>query len=34
MLQENGHVGDFLITGEPTDLRVSVQPKGGLGLRA
>lgn len=33
MLLENGHVGDFMITGEPTDLRIGVQAKGALGLR-
>jgi succinyl-diaminopimelate desuccinylase len=26
----NGHVGDFLITGEPTDFHIGTQAKGGL----
>jgi succinyl-diaminopimelate desuccinylase len=30
---EKGYVGDFAITGEPTDLRIGVQAKGVLGLR-
>ena len=28
-----GYVGDFAITGEPTDLRIGIQAKGVLGLR-
>ena len=30
---EKGYVGDFAITGEPTDLRIGIQAKGVLGLR-
>ena len=30
---EKGYVGDFAITGEPTDLRIGVQAKGVLGTR-
>ena len=33
ILIENGHVGDFLITGEPTDFHVGTQSKGVLDLR-
>jgi len=33
ILIQNGHVGDFLITGEPTDFHVGVQAKGVLDLR-
>ena len=30
---EKGYVGDFAITGEPTNLRIGIQAKGVLGLR-
>ena len=33
ILIENGHTGDFLITGEPTDFHIGVQAKGVLSLR-
>jgi succinyl-diaminopimelate desuccinylase len=33
VLIDNGHTGDFLITGEPTDFHVGVQAKGVLDLR-
>jgi succinyl-diaminopimelate desuccinylase len=33
VLIEHGHVGDFLITGEPTDFHVGTQSKGVLDLR-
>ena len=33
VLIQNGHKGDFLITGEPTDFHVGVQAKGVLDLR-
>ncbi len=33
VLIQNGHTGDFLITGEPTDFHVGVQAKGVLDLR-
>jgi succinyl-diaminopimelate desuccinylase len=33
ILIQNGHTGDFLITGEPTDLHIGVQAKGVLDLR-
>jgi len=33
ILIKNGHTGDFLITGEPTDFHVGVQAKGVLHLR-
>jgi succinyl-diaminopimelate desuccinylase len=33
ILIQNGHTGDFLITGEPTDFHVGVQAKGVLALR-
>jgi len=33
ILIQNGHVGDFLITGEPTDFHIGVQAKGVLDLR-
>jgi succinyl-diaminopimelate desuccinylase len=33
VLIENGHTGDFLITGEPTDFHIGVQAKGVLDLR-
>ena len=33
ILIENGHVGDFLVTGEPTDFHVGTQSKGVLDLR-
>src|ERR687883_1828736 len=33
VLIKNGHVGDFLITGEPTDFHVGTQSKGVLDLR-
>lgn len=33
MLLRNGHTGDFLITGEPTDFHVGTQAKGVLDLR-
>jgi succinyl-diaminopimelate desuccinylase len=33
VLIENGHTGDFLITGEPTDFHVGIQAKGVLDLR-
>jgi succinyl-diaminopimelate desuccinylase len=33
VLIEHGHMGDFLITGEPTDFHVGVQAKGVLSLR-
>ncbi len=33
ILIENGHVGDFIITGEPTDFRIGTQAKGVLDLR-
>jgi len=33
VLVENGHTGDFLITGEPTDFHIGVQAKGVLDLR-
>jgi len=32
-LVEEGYVGDFAITGEPTDLRIGVQAKGVLAMR-
>ena len=32
-LVERGYVGDFAITGEPTDLHIGVQAKGVLALR-
>jgi succinyl-diaminopimelate desuccinylase len=32
-LVEQGYVGDFAITGEPTDLHIGVQAKGVLGMR-
>src|SRR3954470_19795874 len=32
-LVEQGYVGDFAITGEPTDLRIGVQAKGVLAMR-
>ena len=32
-LVEKGYVGDFAITGEPTDLHIGVQAKGVLVLR-
>jgi succinyl-diaminopimelate desuccinylase len=32
-LVEHGYAGDFAITGEPTDLLIGVQAKGGLALR-
>ena len=33
VLISNGHVGDFLITGEPTDFHIGTQAKGVLDLR-
>lgn len=33
VLIRNGHVGDFLITGEPTDFHIGTQAKGVLDLR-
>lgn len=33
ILIKNGHVGDFLITGEPTDFHIGTQAKGVLDLR-
>ncbi|MFL6010129.1 MAG: M20 family metallopeptidase, partial [Rubrobacteraceae bacterium] len=33
VLIEHGHVGDFVITGEPTDFQVGTQSKGVLDLR-
>lgn len=33
VLIQNGHTGDFLITGEPTDFHIGVQAKGVLDLR-
>jgi succinyl-diaminopimelate desuccinylase len=33
VLIKNGHTGDFLITGEPTDFHIGVQAKGVLDLR-
>ncbi|MDQ3927391.1 MAG: M20/M25/M40 family metallo-hydrolase [Actinomycetota bacterium] len=33
ILIQNGHTGDFLITGEPTDFHIGVQAKGVLHLR-
>ena len=33
VLIEHGHVGDFMITGEPTDFHIGVQSKGVLDLR-
>src|SRR5919202_4872511 len=33
ILIENGHTGDFLITGEPTDFHIGTQAKGVLDLR-
>jgi succinyl-diaminopimelate desuccinylase len=33
ILIQNGHTGDFLITGEPTDFHIGVQAKGVLDLR-
>jgi succinyl-diaminopimelate desuccinylase len=33
VLIEHGHVGDFLVTGEPTDFHVGTQSKGVLDLR-
>ncbi len=33
ILIENGHTGDFLITGEPTDFHIGLQAKGVLDLR-
>ncbi len=33
VLVQNGHTGDFLITGEPTDFHIGVQAKGVLDLR-
>jgi succinyl-diaminopimelate desuccinylase len=33
VLIQNGHVGDFLITGEPTDFHIGTQAKGVLDLR-
>ena len=33
VLISNGHVGDFLITGEPTDFHVGTQAKGVLDVR-
>jgi succinyl-diaminopimelate desuccinylase len=33
ILIENGHTGDFLVTGEPTDFHIGVQAKGVLQLR-
>jgi succinyl-diaminopimelate desuccinylase len=33
ILIKNGHTGDFLITGEPTDFHIGVQAKGVLDLR-
>ncbi len=33
ILIENGHTGDFLITGEPTDFHIGVQAKGVLDLQ-
>src|SRR5919199_5276861 len=33
ILLRNGHTGDFLITGEPTDFHVGTQSKGVLDLR-
>lgn len=33
ILIRNGHVGDFLITGEPTDFHIGTQAKGVLDLR-
>ena len=33
VLIQNGHKGDFLITGEPTDFHIGVQAKGVLDLR-
>jgi succinyl-diaminopimelate desuccinylase len=33
VLVENGHTGDFLITGEPTDFHIGLQAKGVLALR-
>lgn len=33
ILINNGHVGDFVITGEPTDFHIGVQAKGVLDLR-
>jgi succinyl-diaminopimelate desuccinylase len=33
VLIENGHTGDFLITGEPTDFHIGLQAKGVLALR-
>ncbi len=33
VLIENGHTGDFLITGEPTDFHIGLQAKGVLDLR-
>lgn len=33
VLMDNGHTGDFLITGEPTDFHIGVQAKGVLDLK-
>lgn len=33
ILVQHGHVGDFLITGEPTDFHIGIQAKGVLDLR-
>src|SRR5919199_832639 len=33
VLIEHGHIGDFLITGEPTDFQIGTQSKGVLDLR-
>ena len=33
VLIQNGHTGDFLITGEPTDFQIGLQAKGVLDLR-
>jgi succinyl-diaminopimelate desuccinylase len=33
VLIKNGHVGDFLVTGEPTDFHIGTQSKGVLDLR-
>ena len=33
VLIDNGHTGDFLITGEPTDFHIGIQAKGVLALR-
>ena len=33
VLIKNGHIGDFLITGEPTDFHIGTQSKGVLDLR-